>query len=278
VAENANPSAKTTEKLLDTAARVLAPLVRLLIARGVTFQMASELLKRVYVRAAQKHFAGDDEATGTQLSLLTGLNRKEIRRLTADELEENQPIPVTSYASAVYFAWTTERRWRARDGKPKPLARRSNGKILTFDDLVRSVTTDHRPSAILEELTRLGFIEFDSEDRLVLQPRPFLPAGEFEDRLISLQESTVDHLNTAVTNVLEEKPNFFLDRFIYSDQLSIESAEKLHRLTRDNWKLVQDHTVKHAIESEASDLEQGLRTTTRIRVGMYFYSETSDNE
>jgi Family of unknown function (DUF6502) len=253
--------------------------VRLLIARGVTFQMASELLKRVYVKAAQKHFVGkDDEATGTQLSLLTGLNRKEIRRLTADEMEESQPIPVASYASAVYFAWTTERRWRERNGKPKHLPRRATGKTLTFDDLVRSVTTDHRPSAILEELIRLGFIEYDQEARLVLQSRPFLPAGEFEDRLASLEQSTEDHLKAAVTNVLEEKPNYFLDRFIYSDELSEASAEKLHQRARDNWKFVQDDTVKHAIESEARDIEEGRQTKTRIRVGMYFYSETTDNE
>ncbi len=278
MAEPINPTPKATEKLLDTAARVLAPLVRLMITRGVTFQMASELLKRVYVRAAQKHFVGDDEATGTQLSLLTGLNRKEIRRLTADDVQETQAFPMLSYAASVYFAWKTEGRWCNPDGTPKPLPRRATTELPCFDELVRSVTTDHRPSAILDELTRLGYIEFDEERNLVLQPRPFLPSRELEDRLISLGESTVDHLNAAVTNILVEKPNFFLDRFIFADELSEASAEELHQNAKAQWKIVQEDTVRRATKLEARDVEQQQPTKTRIRVGMYFYTETKDSE
>jgi hypothetical protein len=278
VAENANPSAKTTEKLLDTAARVLAPLVRLLIARGVTFQMASELLKRVYVKAAQKHFVGDDEATGTQLSLLTGLNRKEIRRLTAEELEEKQAIPMESYAAAVFTAWTSQRRWRDGDGVPKPLPRRTSGRQLSFDDLVRSVTTDHRPSAILEELTRLGFVKNNTEGQVVIEPKPYIYIGDFEDRLYAAGESTSDHLQAAFANVIMEKPNFFLNRYIYSDELSVDSANTLHQRAREHWQRVRDDTMEQAIQAEARDLEHGNPTKTRIRVGMYFYSETQDSE
>jgi hypothetical protein len=278
VAENNNPSAKTTEKLLDTAARVLAPLVRLLIARGVTFQMASELLKRVYVRAAQKHFTGDDEATGTQLSLLTGLNRKEIRRLTADESQEKQAIPMASYAAAVFAAWKTQRRWRNSDGSPKPLPRRTSGRQLSFDDLVRSVTTDHRPSAILEELTRLGFVDLDDEGRVAIKSASFLPITDLEDRLGALGESTGDHLNAAVANVLREKSDLFLERFIYSDELSEVSAAALHEHSRLHWQRIHDDTVKQAIAAEEHDLEQGAPANTRICVGMYFYSETKDSE
>ncbi len=278
MAENNNPSAKTTEKLLDTAARVLAPLVRLLIARGVTFQMASELLKRVYVKAAQKHFVGDEAATGTQLSLLTGLNRKEIRRLTADELEEKQAIPMESYAAAVFTAWTTQRRWRDGDGVPKPLPRRTSGRQLSFDDLVRSVTTDHRPSAILDELTRLGFVKNNTEDQVVIEPKPYIYVGDVEDRLYAAGESTSDHLQAAFANVIMEKPNFFLNRYIYSDELSVDSANALHQRAREHWQRVRDDTMEQAIQAEARDLERGNPTKTRIRVGMYFYSETQDSE
>jgi hypothetical protein len=279
VSENNNPTSKATEKLLDTAARVLAPLVRLLIAKGVTFQMASELLKRVYVKAAQKHFVGkDDEATGTQLSLLTGLNRKEIRRLTADELQERQTIPMASYAAAVFATWKTQRRWRDSNGTPKPLPRRTSGRQLSFDDLVRSVTTDHRPSAILEELMRLGFVDLDSEGRVTIQAASFLPTADFEDHLTAIGESTGDHLNAAVANVLREKSDLFLERFIYSDELSEASAAALHEQSRLHWQRVHDDTIKHAMDAEARDIEQGAPTKTRICVGMYFYSETKDSE
>ena len=80
------PEDGSSNRVLEALARVLMPLVRLLIARGITYQATAEVLKRVYVLAARKHFSAGGEATGTRMSLLTGLNRKEIRRLT--ELEQ----------------------------------------------------------------------------------------------------------------------------------------------------------------------------------------------
>ena len=66
------PDTQPAGRLLAALARVLAPLVRLLIARGVTYQATSEMLKRVYVRAAQKHFAGDGEDNGFLFGLCAG--------------------------------------------------------------------------------------------------------------------------------------------------------------------------------------------------------------
>ena len=278
MSDSPKPAANTSERVLETAARILAPLVRLLIAKGVTFQMASEVLKQVYVRVAQKQFADDDEATGTKLSLLTGLNRKEIRRLTSEDVLEKRAIPIASFASAVFTTWMTERRWRDSNGMPKVLPRRSTGRQLSFDDLVRSVTTDHRPSAIFEELMRLGFVKDNTDGFVALQPAQYVSTGDFEDRLYAAGESTVDHLEAAFINVTTEKPNFFLNRFVYSDELSEESAEALHERAREHWQRVRDDAIEQAITAEARDVKHGNVRKTRIRVGMYFYSETQDDE
>jgi hypothetical protein len=271
VAEKNNPSAKTTEKLLDTAARVLAPLVRLLIARGVTFQMASELLKQVYVRVAQKQFVEEDEVTGTKLSLLTGLNRKEIRRLTSKDVEQNIE-PITSFASAVHAVWRTQRRWRDKKGNPKILPRRSADRLLSFDDLVRSVTTDHRPSAIFDELMRLKYVEIDDDENVSLKNDSYLATPDFADKVLRLAEGLEDHVAAAVANVLDTNPKF-LDRFMYGDELSNNSADALQNLARLEWEKVQEILVNQAIALEDSDASNGEKNTTRIRVGMYFYSE-----
>jgi Family of unknown function (DUF6502) len=265
-----------SEKLLDAALRLFAPLVRLLIARGVTFQVASELLKRAYVRAATNHFVEGEETTGTRLSLLTGLNRKEIKRLT-EESEEPKSFPMASYAGAVYGVWQTQRRWRDADGKPRVLPRRSVGGQVSFDELVRSVTTDHRPAAVLEEMLRLGFVSIEENNDLRLSDAPVIPRQQFDDQIGLLTESVEDHMRAAVTNVLEAKPKY-LERMLFSDELSAESAEKLHDKAREHWNRIQDDIVENAISAEQKDRETGAVAKTRIRVGMYFYSETENNE
>ena len=257
--------------LLDAVARMMAPLARLLIARGVSYQVAAELLKRVYVAAARRHFA-DDDATGTRLSLLTGLNRKEIRRLTSDAEMEKRPEDIASFASATHAVWRTVRRWRDRDGHPKPLPRRSVGRLVSFDDLVRSITLDHRPAAVLEELVRLGYAREDEAGIVHLNTQAFLTNRSFNDRLLPFGENLEDHANAAVINVLAPSPEF-LERSVFSDELSEASVAALatHALTQ--WQRVHDDTVVKAITLEQSDVEAGRETGMRIRVGMYFYAE-----
>ena len=266
-----------SNKLLDTLVRVLVPLVRLMIAKGVTFQMAGELLKRVYVKAAQEHFVEDDATTGTRLSLLTGLNRKEIRRLTTEAAAEKHPSNMISYAMAAHTLWRTGRRWRNGDGKPKALPRHAVGRKSSFDDLVKSITTYHRPSAVLEELVRLGHVEEDDAGNVRLTNPEFLSLRDFSDRLVLLGDNLEDHANAAVLNVLEPEPRF-LERSVFSDEMSLESAEALSLVAREQWKRVHDEVFDRAVRAEKDDATKGRTTDTRIRVGMYFYSESKDKK
>ncbi len=267
----------THKQLLGVLGRVLAPLVRLLISKGITYQMASELLKRVYVQSALCHFEGEDTATGTRLSLLTGLNRKEIRRLTTDAAEEKRPETITSFASATHAVWCSVRRWRDRDGKPKPLSRHPAGREASFDDLVRSITVDVRPGAIYEELVRLGYAHEDGEGYLHLNARAFVSQRDFNDRLLPLGENLEDHAQAAVINVLSDQP-LFLDQAVFSDELSEQSVSMLAQLARDQWQHVHEETVKRAIEAEAADAEAGRERNQRIRLGMYFYAEKKEEK
>ena len=265
----------TRESLLQAFARVLLPLVRLLIARGVTYQAAAETLKRVYVQAAGAHLKPGEEATGTRLSLLTGLNRKEIRRLTEGETRELDLEGITSHAAAIHAVWTSQRRFRDRKGAPRVLPRYTRDHNPSFDELVRSITTDHRPAALLEELTRLGLVDVDAKGNVSLRAQPFLSTKTPRDRLIPLAENLEDHAEAAVTNVLATEPPF-LERSVYSDELSEESAARLHELARLRWREIHDQLIAEAIAREAQDKKEGKAGNTRIRMGMYFYSQTKD--
>jgi hypothetical protein len=282
---DANPLASpAANALLEATAVVLAPLVRLLVARGITFQVASELLKRVYVRAGLDHFRADkgmDAPTGTQLSLLTGLNRKEIRRLTEASSQAEAPAGATSYAAAVHAAWLTVSRFQNADGTPLPLSRHSRGDGPSFDDLVRAVTTDHRPSALLEELQRLGLVVVeevgDAGARVVLSDQPFLSRASFTDRLIPFAENLGDHAAAAVTNVLAEQPPF-LERSVFSDELSQASVAKLQELVGEEWRRLHDELISAAMTREEADAKSGATADKRLRVGLYFYSESTKKD
>ena len=258
--------------VLRALARVLRPVARLLIAGGVPFQAASESLKRAYVEAAQRHYR-DDARNDSRLSLLTGLNRKEIKRLTTPIADEWGPESVTSFASAVFTAWTGRPEWRGPDGAPRVLPRRGEG---SFDALARSVTLDMRPASILDELVRLGYAQLGADDLVHPVGDEFTSRREFADRLGPLAENLQDHADAAVANVLAEaSPSPHLERSLFADELSPESAAKLEAFSREKWKELHDAFIARADALEAEDRAHGRPATMRVRVGLYGYAEPS---
>ena len=77
-----SPGAPGGSQLHGPVARLLRPLVRLLIKSGVTFPALCDLLRELYVNVAEYDFALPDKSqTDSRVSLLTGIHRKEVRRL-----------------------------------------------------------------------------------------------------------------------------------------------------------------------------------------------------
>ena len=66
--------------LLDATARLLRPLVRLLIRSGVVCPTVMDVLRGLYVDVAREMLPDPRARTDSRISLLTGVHRKELRR------------------------------------------------------------------------------------------------------------------------------------------------------------------------------------------------------
>ena len=130
----------------------------------------------------------------------------------------------------------------------------------------RAITLDHRPSAVLAELLRLGYATEDGDGFVHVNPQAFLPQRGLEDRLQALGENLEDHARAATVNVLSKQPPF-LERSVFSDELS-----------QGQWQQVHDETIRQAIAAEADDARAGRPGNMRMRVGMYFYAEEKKDE
>ena len=71
--------------MLSALRRVMRPLVRLMLRKGVTYTMFADLLKEVFVDVAHREFRLDGTVpTDSRISLLTGVHRKDVRRLRSE--------------------------------------------------------------------------------------------------------------------------------------------------------------------------------------------------
>lgn len=256
--------------------RVLRPLVRLFMSHRIGLQTVVELLKTLYVEVAEKEFPLDRRPqTDSRISLLTGVHRKDVRRLRGKrQLTDAPSSKSVSVGSRLVAIWAGTPRYLDKSGDPLPLARLARkGGEKSFEALVRSISTDFRSRVLLDEWLRLGVAQLDDKDRVHLNKAAFVPEKGLEEKAYFFGQNVHDHIAAAVHN-LSGAPRPFLERSVYYNELSDESVQELSRLAEVHAMKALLAINKKALELEKKD-PSPRNPRYRINFGAYFFSERS---
>lgn len=266
-------------KLISAVRRILRPLVRLLLSQGLTYQWLSDVLKEIYVEVANTDFnLGGRRQTDSRVSLLTGVHRKDVRRLR--EMPPNQAAvdeapPAVSLGAQLVARWASDARYLGEEDRPRPLPRLASQGELSFESLVAEVSKDIRARPVLDEWLRLGVARVDEEDRVHLNVDAFVPEKGFEEKVFYLGANVHDHMAAAVDNVSGRKPAW-MERSVHYNALSEVSVQELAALAEKTGMTALKAVNRRAIELEKRDgAAEGLR---RINFGIYFYSAPRDED
>jgi hypothetical protein len=253
--------------------RLLRPLVRLILTKGFTYPMLIDLLKSAYVQVANEEFTLDDKRqTDSRISLLTGVHRKDVRRLAHDTSAPDSMPENVSLGSQLIALWLSRPEYLDERGHPRPLPRiAGKGAERSFEALVTSQSKDIRPRAVLDEWQRLGIVHVDQDDRVCLNVEGFVPEKGFDEKAYYVGHNVHDHLAAGAHNLLGGAPPF-LERSVYADQISEASARELADLSRELGMQMLQTIVRRARELEDSDVRNNA-ANTRMNFGIYFYSE-----
>ncbi len=270
----ATPSAA----LVRALRRVLRPLVKLMLARGMTFSYVAELLKTLLVEVADKDFRiGAKAPTDSRVSLVTGVHRKDVSRLRHALNSRAETVPsVVSLGAQLVAVWMGSPRYLDEEGRPQPLPRFvSEGGELSFEALVASVNNnDIRSRVVLDEWMRLGVVHFDDQRRVCLNAQAFVPTEGSDEKAFYLGHNLHDHAAAAAHNLLGGQPAF-LERSVHYDALSPLSIQLLAKQSEEFGMKALLALNKSALAAETNDT---TATTPRQRMtfGIYFYHEPSD--
>ncbi len=261
------------EALADALQRLLIPLARLCLARSVTFGVLEEMLKRAYVSVARDaHQSTPGARDISRVSAATGLNRREVTRITQDVKPPAAVRP--SPATQIFTRWLGAKKLHDRQGNPRPLKRQ--GKAPSFDALAQSVTRDIHPRSMLEELCRLGLVRVDDATDTVHLVHDFFVPGKDQRRLFGFLGTNVgDHLSAAVDNVLADAPPHF-EQAIFADELSSMSAAKVQNLVAAEWKKLLTEFVPRLEALIAADQKAARPQDQRVRIGLFSYRDAMD--
>ena len=232
---------------------ILLPLARLCIARGVRFTDAAQRLRHAFLRAAMAE-AGP-AATDSRISVMTGLQRRDIAALKAGE--GAAPALPPNPLSRIVAAWQAD---PALAGQPLP--RRGEGP--SFEALAWQVRKDLHPRTLLDQLVAAGTVRVDDADRVHLVQTAYQPLPGSDDQLAYLADNVGDHLETAVDNVTGAARR--LERAVHYDGLDPAAVAELDAM----WRASQQAAMT-ALNARASQLQASRPGRRRFRAGAYFH-------
>lgn len=255
------------DRMLRVLRGLIRPLVRTLIARGVTAPAFYRMLKSVYVEVAHEQFRlTDAPPTDSRVSLLTGVHRRDVRAILSDP-DDAWPIARAKSAAfaTVLARWQTDNATTGDDGAPRALSRAE------FEALVSSVSRDIRPRTVLDELMRQDLVSEAEDGTLTLTDAARAGPADADDRLVFFAANVGDHLAAATENLLAEEPRF-LERAVFYNRLTPSDVDAIEAEAR-----TLSQTVLETLNSESARRQQANRDAPdndeRYRFGVYFYRE-----
>jgi hypothetical protein len=279
VAEITNENSSASQVLGWSAAlrRLFRPVVRLLIARSVGFPLAATALRSLYVEVAEEEFpVAGKRQTDSRISLLTGVHRKDVKRLRGERHRDTRTPAAASLGTRLITRWMTEPEYLDADGKPRPLprvAREPGGP--SFESLVRALSTDIRPRAILDEWQHRGLVHVGDDGDVTLDVDAFIPPQGSQAMTHFFSRNLHDHIAAAVHNMLGEGAPF-LERSVNYNNLGADAVEELTTLARQRGMELLKELNARAAKLQKRDSGKPA-SSHRVNVGVYLYSEDEDH-
>lgn len=275
-------STETTKKQLLIASaikRVLRPFVKLMLANNLTYTLIIDVLKTLYVEVADQEFAeGGKRLTDSRISLMSGVHRKDVRRLRELQpgVEDVMPDNV-SLGSQLIALWNANPKYLNADGSPRPLPRFAvTNDSESFESLVRSLSTDIHPRAVLDEWLRIGVANIDEQNFVRLTTDMFIAQEGFEEKVFYFGHNLHDHAQAAVANVLSQTVNgqsiSFLERCVHYDTLTMASIEEIGELAKKQGMKTLREVNKIADDRGVID-KDSPQANMRMTYGIYYYYE-----
>jgi len=195
--------------LLAAYAKLLRPLVRILLRHGITYAELSEVIKTVFVEiAAQEFRVPGKKMSKARIAIVTGLTRKEVQRLSEVDAEGKYTTKTNmSRIGRVLSGWHTDPDFTGPYGMPLELRYDSdNPADVTFVRLVQRFSGDMTPRAMLDELIRVGAVVETDQNWFKVIRREYVPNLLDPDFLERVGTSIHNFVHTIETNMQKEGP------------------------------------------------------------------------
>jgi hypothetical protein len=230
------------------------------------------MLKGAFVSVANEEFKVNGKSqTDSRIALLTGVHRKDVRRLLGRAPNKANSRQLGLVANLI-AQWLAIPELLDEDGDPKPIPRnpQPNHKV-SFTSLAEALTNDIHPRALMDECVNRGIVKLTDDDMVHLIVESLVPADDLDEKAHFFGQNIHDHIAAAEHNLNGNQPPF-LDRFVWHEGLTEADTKMIaaaaRRAAMNALKLVNNQAVHY----KQQHYDEASRPEYKIHFGTFFYS------
>lgn len=274
------------KRILNSIKKLLAGIVRLCLRNGVSYKELAGLFKALYVDICAKEYGIQGRKTNiSRIALMTGLDRKEIKKVLTELEEEGRVDDVAPDRIAkILSEWHNNSGYL--DGEGHPLIIATKGPSPSFEQLAKKFGGDMPTVTILKELKRSKTVIEQANGLLEVKKPYFIPnylsSTEQEPELVdpaAIEHGSsmlVDHINTIFHNLYREEKSL-------RKRIELRATEPM--IPKDKvpefYKLIDEKAMALLYEvddwlekNKAGDNDED---TERLGLGVYFIEGENQN-
>lgn len=263
-----------TGAFMKAARTVLRPLVRGLIRRGVQLPQLVEELKALFIEAAIGEAERQGRVTQSAISVMTGVHRKDVKRLMVEREGASLPPAPASLGSKLTGIWMGRAPFADEAGQPLALHERRSDGSPSFEELVGEVSQDVRSRAVLDDWLRLNVAVRRDDGFIELNTDAFVSPDGDAEALHFFGRNLRDHIAAGLHNLEGEQPAF-IDRAVFYWGLNDASMEKLRTMASELGAEVVRKVNREGLKLSSEDRVRG-DGRHRMTFGVYFHTEPGD--
>jgi len=264
--------------LLMAFAKLMRPLVRILLRNGVAYGEFTEVVKRVYVDVTASTIRSTGGvASESKVAIKTGLSRTEVARLLAAPSVDGDALEAqTNRVGRILTIWHQD---TGPYGIPLELPFDDKPGKRSFCELVRrSGAEDVPPADLLDELVRVGAAAQLPNGLIRVLARSYLPSQTDPAALEFMSVAFTDLASTLARNLEYEDRSKFFERRVWTPHgIATQDVGVFEEMVNDQGQhfleTLDDWLTAREAEARTRDVE-----VVRVGVATYLFQREQEQD
>ncbi|MDH3633687.1 MAG: DUF6502 family protein [Gammaproteobacteria bacterium] len=259
------------EILRNTLRKILMALVRTLLRNGMAYGEFDQIARKAFVDVAYRDFTpSGKKQTVSNVAILTGLNRKEVKKLSELDLGQS-PGDDKQYNRVVRVlgGWINDPRFLRKDGNPRDLEHEGEN---SFSELVKLYSGDMPVAAMQKVLLNSANIKFTDDNKVRLLSHAYLPSDDPVEKLAILGTDASQLVDTIDFNLTAPEEALRFQRKASNPKVAPESIPEIKQFLRRKGQAFLEEIDLYLSQHETED-----DSSAEVSVSV-FYHESKDED